>query len=236
MLFQKHDHKGFPKQLKRSEIAEKDGKKNVYLHADDIAGLVAAVQMGTLEFHIWGSRLDRLEQPDRLVFDLDPDEGLEFDDVRKAAFDLRDRLEKIGLKTIPMLTGGKGIHVIAPLDRRAEWPDVKQFARDFAQMLSSEEPERFVAQASKAKREGRIFLDWLRNERGATAVAPYSTRSRKGAPVATPVSWDELKTVKAANVFHIPDMAERLKQPDPWAEAGKWRQSITRAMLEAVAE
>src|SRR5690606_15940576 len=151
----------------------------------------AAVQMGTLEFHIWGSRIDRLEHPDRLVFDLDPDEGLTFPDVREAAFDLRDRLEKIGLKTLPMVTGGKGIHVVAPLERRAEWPEVKQCAHDFAKRMSEEEPDRYIAQASKAKRKGKIFIDYLRNERGATAIARYSTRARKGAPVAMPVSWEE---------------------------------------------
>src|SRR5690606_17427383 len=174
-------------------------------------------QMGTLEFHIWGSRIDRLEVPDRIVFDLDPDEGLDFIDVRTAAFDVRERLEAFGLKTVPMLTGGKGIHVIAPLERRAEWPEVKRFARGFAFAAAQEEPDRYVAQAAKAKRKGRIFLDYLRNERGATAIAPYSTRARKGAPVATPVSWDELAKAEAANIFHLADMAARLEKPDPWA-------------------
>lgn len=233
-FFQRHDNKGMPAAMKRQEIAEKDGGKASYLRLDTLSSLIAGVQMGTLEFHIWGSRGDKLEKPDRLVFDLDPDEGLDFEDLKQAAFDIRDSLSKLGLETVPLVTGGKGVHVIAPLTRRAEWPEVKGFSRAFAQLLSREEPDRYVAQASKAKRKGRIFVDWLRNERGATAVAPYSTRSREGAPVAVPVSWGELKTLKAANQFRIGDMEKRLKAADPWAESTKWRQSITAKMLQAV--
>lgn len=233
-FFQRHDNKGMPAAMKRQEISEKDGGKSIYLRLDTLSSLIAGVQMGTLEFHIWGSRGDKLEKPDRLVFDLDPDEGLDFEDLKQAAFDIRDSLSKLGLETVPLVTGGKGVHVIAPLTRRAEWPEVKGFSRAFAQMLSREEPDRYVAQASKAKRKGRIFVDWLRNERGATAVAPYSTRSREGAPVAVPVSWEELKTLKAANQFRIGDMEKRLKAADPWAESTKWRQSITAKMLQAV--
>jgi bifunctional non-homologous end joining protein LigD len=235
-FFQKHDAKGFPQQLRRIEIAESDGRKDTYLYAEDLAALVSGVQMGTLEFHIWGSRIDRLEQPDRLVFDLDPDEGLDFAAVRDAAFDIRDRLEGLGLATVPMVTGGKGIHVLAPIARRAEWPEVKAFARGFAQKVAEDAPERYVANMAKAKRKGKIFVDYLRNERGSTAIAPYSTRARKGAPVATPVSWKELALLKAANVFGIADMPARLDAADPWADSTAWRQSITKAMLKAVAE
>jgi len=234
-FFQKHGSKGLPAALKRIEIAESDGKKDTYLHADDLAGLIAGVQMGTLEFHIWGSRIDRLEQPDRLVIDLDPDEGLQFADVRDAAFDVRERIGKIGLETMPMVTGGKGIHIVAPLTGRAEWPEAKAFARGIAQLLEHEQPERYVANMSKAKRKGRIFVDYLRNERGSTAIAPYSTRARKGCPVATPVSWEELETLEAANVFHIGDMAARIAMNDPWAVADGWKQAITKKLLSAVA-
>ncbi|TKT80052.1 DNA ligase D [Aquamicrobium sp. LC103] len=234
-FFQKHESRGFPKELKRLEVTEADGKKDNYLHVEGLSGIIAGVQMGTLEFHIWGSRIDRIEQPDRLVFDLDPDEGLGFRDVRDAAFDLRERLAGIGLETLAMVTGGKGVHVIAPLARRAEWPEVKAFARDFSRMIAEEEPERYVAQAAKAKRKGRIFVDWLRNERGATAISPYSTRARKGAPIATPVSWEELKSLDAANVFHLGDMEKRLAMADPWAQSAGWKQSITKKMLAKVA-
>ena len=234
-FFQKHDSRGFPDELKRMEIAESDGKRDNYLYAEDISALIAGVQMGTLEFHIWGSRIKDIEKPDRLVFDLDPDEGLGFGDVRDAAFDLRDRLEKIGLKTVPLVTGGKGVHVIAPIAPRVEWPDVKEFAKGFAKKLEDEAPDRYVANMSKAKRKGRIFVDYLRNERGSTAICPYSTRRRSGAPVATPVSWDELKSLDAANSFHIVDMEKRLAMADPWKEADGWKQSITRAMMAKVA-
>jgi bifunctional non-homologous end joining protein LigD len=233
-FFQKHDAKGFPTELKRMEIAESDGKTDTYLYASGLEALIAGVQMGTLEFHIWGSRIDDIEKPDRLVFDLDPDEGLSFADVRKAAVDVRDRLAGLGLKTVAMVTGGKGVHVIAPLQRRAEWPQVKAFAKGFAKMLEDDAPDRYVATMSKAKRKGRIFVDYLRNERGSTAISPYSTRARRGAPVAVPVSWDELTTLDAANTFHIADMAKRLAMKDPWADADAWQQSVTKAMLGKV--
>lgn len=232
-FFQRHGGKGFPTAVGRLEIAEKDGGKDEYLYISDLASVIAAVQMSALEFHIWGSRIDRLETPDRLVFDLDPDEDLGFASVRDAAFTVRVRLTELGLNSLPLVTGGKGIHVVAPLERRAEWTPVKGFARAFAERLAEDLPERFLAQASKAKREGRVFVDWLRNERSATAIAPYSTRAREGAPVATPVSWDELKLLKTANGFHIGDMEARLAAPDPWAESGEWRQSITKKMLHA---
>ena len=233
-FFQKHAGRGFPAAVKRREITEKDGDKAEYLYVSDLKGIVAGVQMNTLEFHIWGSRIDALEKPDRLVFDLDPDEGLGFADVKQACFDLRDRLEDIGLKTLPLVTGGKGVHVVAPLSRRAEWPEVKAFARAVAKRIGEEEPERFLAEASKAKRKGRIFIDWLRNERGATAITPYSTRARPGAPIAMPVSWKELETLDAANTFRIGDMEARMREPDPWAEAAGWRQAITRSMLTSM--
>lgn len=233
-FFQRHGAKGFPGAIKRMEIEEKDGGREDYLHIEDLAGLIAAVQMGSLEFHIWGSRIDKLEKPDRLVFDLDPDEELDFTDVRAAAFDVRDRLEAAGLKSLPLLTGGKGVHVVVPMEARTEWPAVKTFAKGFADALAKAEPKRFVAEASKVKRTGRIFIDWLRNERSATAIAPYSIRARAGAPVATPVSWEELPQIEAANAFHMEDMEQRLAARDPWIEAGRWRQSVRPNMLSAV--
>ena len=191
--------------------------------------------MNALEFHIWGSRIDQVEKPDRIVFDLDPDVGLDFEDVRRAAFDFRDRLKALGLTTFPMLSGGKGFHIIAPLTRRAEWPEVKAFCKGFADLLGGEAPERYVSNMAKAKRKGRIFVDYLRNERGSTAIAPYSTRSRDGAPVATPITWEEVKSVKAANMFTVKNMAERMRKVgDPWPGYFDVRQSITKALMKAV--
>lgn len=233
-FFQRHAGHGLPEALKRREIREADGGTDVYLYADDLSGLIAGVQMGTLEYHIWGSRIDRLERPDRMIFDLDPDEGLDFRAVREAAFEVCDRLAGIGLKSLALVTGGKGVHVVVPLTRRAEWPRVKQFVHDLAQRLAEANPERYVAQAAKEKRKQRIFIDYLRNDRAQSAIAPYSTRAHKGAPVATPVSWDELSRLRAANSFHIGDMTERMKAADPWAESKTWRQSVTRRMLDQV--
>lgn len=234
-FYQRHGGMGLPDAIKRLEILEKDGGRDDYLYVDDLKGIIAAVQMSVLEFHIWGSCIDDIERPDRLVFDLDPDEALGFGAVRRAAFSVRDRLDALGLKSVALVTGGKGVHVIAPLVRRAEWPQVKQFARGLAARMAADEPDRFVAQAAKEKRAGRVYIDWLRNERSATAIAPYSTRAKPGAPVATPVSWAELETVKAANSFGIGDMAERLEKPDPWAQSAAWRQSVTTRMLDMIA-
>ncbi|UIJ70576.1 DNA ligase D [Aurantimonas sp. HBX-1] len=231
-FFQKHDTGGFPEAVKTVPIPEKDGGIEHYLTVSDAAGLVGAVQMNTLEFHIWGSRNDRLEKPDRLIFDLDPDESLGFEDVKAASFDLRDRLAELGLKSFPMVTGGKGVHVVVPLDRRQGWEEVKAFAKAFAVRQAEDEPDRFVATMSKAKRKGRIFIDWLRNERGSTAIAPYSSRSREGAPVATPVSWNELATLSAANGFDINTVVARLDEPDPWADYADVRQSLTKKIRD----
>src|SRR5690606_7844786 len=137
-------------------------------------------------------RVESLERPDRLVFDLDPDEGLGFEPVRDAAQHLQRILRSMGLTSFPMLTGGKGVHVVVPLTGGAEWPAVKDFARRLAQALAQSEPERFTAALAKQQRKGRIFIDYLRNQRGATAVLPYSARARPQAPVAAPVSWREL--------------------------------------------
>jgi len=234
-FFQKHDTGGFPEAMGRVPITEASGSKKSYFYVSDRAGLVAGVQMGVLEFHVWGSRIDQVEKPDRLVFDLDPDVGLAFEHVRAAALDVRDRLAALGLRSFPLLTGGKGIHVVAPLTRRAEWPQVKAFAKGFAAALAGEAPDRYVANMAKAKRKGVIFIDYLRNERGSTAIAPYSTRARDNAPVATPLAWDELASVAAANGVTVKMMPERvLSVGDPWAGYFDVAQSITKKMLQAV--
>lgn len=208
-FFQKHPGKGFPDELRIVEIEESDGARAPYGYVADAAGLVAAVQMGTIEFHLWGARRDRLDRPDRLVFDLDPDEGLGFAEVRSAARDLRDRLAGLGLETWAMVTGGKGVHIVVPLRRTVGWETAKLFTRGVAAMMAQAEPGRFTADLSKARRKGRIFIDYLRNERGATAVAPFSVRARSGAPVAVPVTWDELDALRSAAAFGTDAAAER---------------------------
>lgn len=213
-FFQKHRGDGMPAAVGTVAISDDDGDAD-YISLSSASGLVAATQMGAIEFHIWGSRNASLEHPDRIVFDLDPDESLGFTTVRRAAFDLRDRLDDLGLPSVAMLSGGKGIHVIVPLRPKAEWEAVKLFSRTMAVMLSEAEPDRFIATMSKAKRKGLIFIDWLRNERGSTAITPYSLRARPGAKVAVPVTWEELKGIGSAGEFDIKSALGRLEVPCP---------------------
>lgn len=211
-FFQKHAGDGFPDALQTVSIPGKDGRSDDYMYVKDAAGLVGAVQMGTIEFHIWGARRDQLERPDRMVFDLDPGPDVGFGQVRQGAIDIRDRLADLGLKSHAMLTGGKGVHVIVNLRRTATWETLKIFSNTFAAILSEQEPDRFTASMSKARRTGRIFIDWLRNERGATAVAPFSVRARPGARVAVPVDWEELGTIKSADAFDLQSAIKRAAQ------------------------
>jgi bifunctional non-homologous end joining protein LigD len=235
-FFQKHLSASMPKSFKTVSIREKNGGKADYLYVEDVAGIVGAAQIGALELHVWGAPNDDLEHPDRLVFDLDPDESVPFAEVKAAAGDLRSVLEAAGLQSFAMITGGKGIHVIAPLDGSNDWEEVKSFAAGLARSFAERDPARFIATASKAKRKGRTFIDWLRNERGATAILPYSTRARKGAPVAVPVGWSELSRLKNAAAFDTVAVLKRLKSAkrDPWPGYRK-RQHLGKATIEAVA-
>ncbi len=231
-FFQKHIKKGMPEALKSVDVMEGDGEIAQYLMIDSTAGLVSVAQIGGVEIHLWGSTAKKLERPDRLIFDLDPDPTVDFAAVRDAARDVRDLLQTAGLTSFPLVTGGKGIHVVVPLDATQDWDTVKSFARGVATKLADTEPERFVATMAKVKRKGRIFIDWLRNERGATAVAPYSPRAKAEASVATPVAWSELSRIEAANVFTIPIVLQRLKRKtDPWSDYFSVRQRISRDAL-----
>ena len=211
-FFQKHGAESFGDDVKQVAISDKDGRTEPYLFVDTPAGLLSCVQMGTIEFHGWGARIKDVEQPDRMVFDLDPDEALDFQTVISAAEHVRDLLANMGLVTFPMVTGGKGIHVIAPLTPSAQWPEVKDFARRFATAVAQADPDKFTAALLKAKRGGKIFIDYLRNQRGATAVMPYSARSREYAPIAVPVTWQELHKLKTPARWHIGDAAEMNKR------------------------
>ena len=204
-FFQKHDSGSFGPDIKHVPVKEKKGGTEDYLYIDDAKGLLTLVQMGTIEVHGWGSRIKPLEKPDRLVFDLDPDVGLDFGDVRSAAVRLKALLADLGLVSFPMVTGGKGLHVIVPLDASVDWPKVSDFAERFARAIAQAEPERFTANIRKVERKDRIFLDYLRNQRGATAIMPYSARARDGAPVAAPIAWEELDGIKGGNIFTILD-------------------------------
>ncbi len=237
-FFQKHHTSSTPDSIDEVEIEEKKGGRARYLLVRNVAGLVSTAQIGALELHIWPARADRLDRPERLVIDLDPDEGKDFADVRDAAMEVRDMLAEAGLVSFALLTGGKGIHVVAPLERRAGWGELKAVAKGLAHRLEARAPEKYIATASKAKREGKIYIDWLRNERGSTAIAPYSPRARKGAPVATPVQWDELPSVKAANAYTLDTIGNRLTslKSDPWPDYFDLRQSIGQSQLDFFSE
>jgi bifunctional non-homologous end joining protein LigD len=206
-FFQKHDAGTFGPHVFHVPIKEKNGQPEDYLYVTDVDGLLACVQMGTIEFHGWGSRTDDVERADRMVFDLDPDEGLGFDAVKKAAREIRQQLADIGLRTFPMLTGGKGLHIIVPLKPDAMWPQVKDFALRFCTALATAESDRFTVNLAKAQRKGRIFLDYLRNQRGATAIMPYSSRAREHAPVAAPIGWDEVDDYDSGGRYTVRDAA-----------------------------
>jgi bifunctional non-homologous end joining protein LigD len=204
-FFQKHNTAAFGPQVKQIEIEEKKGERVDYVYVEDVAGLIACVQMGTIEFHGWGSPVADIEKPDRLVFDIDPDEGLSFAEVKRTARDLHRYLADMGLQSFPLTTGGKGLHVVVPLTPTAEWPEVKDFAQRFCVALATAEPERFTANLAKAKRKGRIFLDYLRNQRGATAIMPFSARARDHATVSAPIAWDELDDLEGGNIYTVRD-------------------------------
>jgi bifunctional non-homologous end joining protein LigD len=218
-FFQKHASPGFPDAFKPITIKDK-AEKGEYFYITDERGLVASVQMGVLEFHIWGSHIKTLEKPDRIVFDFDPDDAVDFATVKLAAQEMRDRLKQLGLVSFPMATGGKGIHVVLPLKPHDDWDDVKAFAEAMARTMAADGPDRYLAEMSKTKRTGRIFIDYLRNGRGATAIAPYSTRARKGAPLAWPVSWAGLAKLKSAHETTVENAAAVLKREktNPWRE------------------
>ncbi len=233
-FYQKHLTGSMPDAVQGVMIEEK-GKRKEYVMVGDLAGLVSLVQMGVLEMHPWPAKKDKLERPDYLVFDLDPGEGIEWKAVVEGARELRSRLEEVGLSTFLRTSGGKGLHVVVPIQRRNTWDEAKQFAKSVADTLSREAPDRYIATMSKAKRRGKVYIDYLRNQRGATAIACYSTRARTGAPVAVPLAWDELSARTRADMYHVTNLQKRLSKlsRDPWEGFFSQRQSITREMREA---
>jgi bifunctional non-homologous end joining protein LigD len=234
-FYQRHPAAGFGDHWRHATFKKPDGGTEDYIYFEDAQALVAAVQMNVLEFHIWGSTVKNIEKPDRIVFDLDPDPGVDFPAVKEAAFRLRDVLEALDLASLPLLSGGKGIHVVVPIKPNHPWPVIKQFANKFAHRLVDDAPEKFVATMSKAKRVKKIFIDHFRNERGATAIAPFSPRAREGAPVAWPLDWAGLHGIDAANEITLRAAAAALAVGEkPWADYAKIRQSLKAAALKAL--
>ena len=210
-------------------IRVKEGRSTVsYVAVDSAAGLVALVQMGVLEIHTWGSRQDRLEQPDRLIFDLDPDPALPWKQIKEAAETLRDRMSGLGFSAFVKTTGGKGLHVVVPITPKQDWEAVKLFTKKVAEDLVREAPQRYTATMSKSKRKGKIYIDYLRNTRTATAVCAFSTRARANAPVSAPVHWHELATDVRGEYFTIRNVPQRLarQRTDPWEGYEKARRPI----------
>ncbi|HVA44995.1 MAG TPA: DNA ligase D [Pirellulales bacterium] len=234
-FFQKHLHASASASLRRTAIQEKN-KVGEYAVVDDLSGIVALVQMGVLEIHVWGSRADDVERPDRLVFDLDPAPGIEWPRVVDAAHDVRKALHSIDLESFVKTSGGKGLHVVVPMVRRHAWPEIKAFSKAVARRIAEAAPDLYTTNALKAQRKGRIFIDYLRNDRGATSIAPYSTRAREHAPVAVPVDWKELKRDLRADHFNVENLPARLARlkRDPWEQLLKLRQSITAATMKAL--
>jgi len=234
-FFQKHAGTGVPDHLKPVVITEEKARRE-YLFLEDERGLISLAQMGVLEIHPWGSRVSRLEQPDRLTLDLDPGPGVGWPRVLEAARRIRALLDRLGLVSFVKTTGGKGLHVVVPLAPRQTWATLKGFSRAIAMEMARRFPGEYTVTPAKADRDGRIFIDYLRNSRGATAVAAYSTRAWMGAPVSTPLAWSELGTGLRSDCYTVQNLPKRLDtlKKDPWGGFLKLRQDIPSALVDEV--
>src|SRR6266545_4538132 len=226
-FYQKHVGPEASEHIEGVKVKEK-GAVRTYAYIEDLAGLVSLVQLGVLELHPWGSRVGNLEHPDRLTLDIDPAPGVPWKRVIATARELRSLLTKLRLQSFVKTTGGKGLHVVVPLAPKQPWATVKDFARDIAEAMAKRAPQEYTASLSKASRTGKIFIDYLRNSHGATAVAAYSTRALPGAPVATPIAWDELGTDLRSDQFTVKNLPRRLAalRKDPWDGFLKTRQTL----------
>ena len=222
-FFQKHAQAGILTEF--LHLVPEKGDRIISI--DDLDGLIALVQGGALEIHLRGSTIDDRERADRLVFDLDPGPGTGFADVVEAAREVRDRLKRVKLKSFVKATGGKGLHVVVPI-KPVPWAVAKDFTHKVALSMEKDDHARYLATATKARRNNRIFVDYLRNSREATAIAPYSTRARAGAPVAVPVDWSELGSLKGANQYTVQNAMQRLSRlrKDPWAGMARMKQAL----------
>ena len=228
-FFQKHIGLGMYK-----AIHEKSIKGDKVIYVDSPEGIIGLIQYGVLEIHVWGSRIDAVEQPDWFIFDFDPDPTVKWARVAKAALDIRQFLSTFGLKSFLKTTGGKGLHVVVPIRPALRWDEIKALTRSIAETFAAQRPREFTINMSKKVRAGRIFIDYLRNGRGATAVAPYSTRARPGALIATPITWEELEAGAKPADFTLESVVQRIagRFRDPWAPLLRTHQSITAKLLE----
>lgn len=228
---QKHINKYSSKDLKGILIKEKD-QENQTIYIDNKKGLLTLIQMGTLEIHIWGCKINHIDQPDIIVFDLDPAPDVKWSAVVAAAQLMRSELKKIKLTSFVKTTGGKGLHVVIPIKPEYDWEQIKSFSHSFIDYLVAQNPKAYIGTMTKAHRTGKIFLDYLRNQRGATAIAPYSTRARPDAPIAVPIAWDELSNNQRDTAFTIKDIFDRLDnlKVDPWGDFLKIKQSLKKIL------
>jgi len=217
-FFQRHAGQGMASTVHAVKVAGRgDGKPFIFI--DDAEGLVSLVQMGTIEIHAWNVTVSNIKKPDRLIFDLDPGPDVEWNAVKNGAQRVRAALEKLGLTSFLKTTGGKGLHVVAPFTPGSGWAETKQFARSVADELAKAEPDRYTINNRKDVRGGRIFIDYLRNDETASAVAAYSVRARPGAPVSLPIDWKDLTPLKGGDTFHIKDALQSRK--DPWVDIAR---------------
>jgi bifunctional non-homologous end joining protein LigD len=229
-FFQKHWPGKLPATLSSVKIRQSDGRTLPYVVVNDTAGLITLAQWGVIEIHPWGSRADDPDLPDRITFDVDPGPGVKWPEVVRAARDLRTLLTSIGLVPFLKTSGGKGLHVTVPLQRRIDWDVASSFCRAVAEHLSAEYPDRYLAKAAKAARKGRIFIDWLRNSRGATAVAPWSLRARNEGGVSVPVAWRSLQSLRSGDQYRIGATI----RGDAWRDIDAGARRITTAMVRAL--
>ena len=233
-FFQKHVGEHMIPGIEVAMIDDSAGR-NPYIVANTAQALVGLAQMNALELHAWSAKAAAIERPDTLIFDLDPDPGLSWATIVTAARRTRSVLDALGLASLVKTTGGKGLHLVVPLERRHSWDEVKDFAQCVAAHLAKTRPDDFTASLSKTRRRRKIFVDYLRNARGATAVAPYSLRARAEPTVATPLSWDELSPRTVPGAFTLATVLERLaKRKDPWADYERCRQRLTAAMRRSL--
>ncbi|HET7842715.1 MAG TPA: non-homologous end-joining DNA ligase [Xanthomonadales bacterium] len=230
-FFQKHPSPGMIAAIRTFELREKSGARATYFEVEDLEGLLGLVQVNAIEIHPWGACVRNPERPDRLVMDLDPAPDVPFRAVVAGARELRERLDALGLDSFVRTSGGKGLHVVVPLVPSAGWDEAKDFTQQLARDMEADSPDRYLSVATKSRRAGRIFIDYLRNARGATSVASYTVRNRAGAPVATPLSWQELGRIRSGAQFTIRNIEQRLARlrADPWAGIAKTRQKLPRA-------
>jgi bifunctional non-homologous end joining protein LigD len=224
-FFQKHLVRGFPAAV--HEVNDRASRQR-WIYVDSLAGLIALVQMNALEYHAWQATIADLNRSDRIVFDLDPAGDVPWTDVIQGAIELRARLARMNLQSFVRTSGGKGLHVVLPVRPAADWDEARGFARSVAESIARDQPQRYLAVAAKTERRGKIYIDYLRNGRGSTAICSYSLRNRPGAPVATPLSWEELPRVRAPDQFRFDNIGRRLARgsADPWSGLERVTQTL----------